>query len=470
MGTIIALFIFMNPAEEQKVEAWLTTADQKNLLTHKEPLFFKEEPNPDTPVIQVNPDVTFQTMEGFGAAVTGSFAYLINHHMSAGQRELLIKDLFTKDGIHMNYIRHTIGASDFSVDQEGNPSSYTYNDIETKQDYKLEHFSVAKDADVISLLQDLVTMNGKIKVLGTPWTAPAWMKYERTLNGWYLDYQNNSVYQSYADYFVKYIQAYQDKGIPIHSITIQNEPLFTSASYPSMSMSAEEQSRFIKEFLGPAFAKNNIATKIIGYDHNWNEGFNYASTLLADKETSKFIDGTAYHCYKGDPSSMSDVHEAFRHKSIYLTECSGGDWSKDFGSNLSWYMTNLLIGGTRNWAKTVLLWNLALDESGEPANGGCTNCRGVVTIDKKSGEVKRNVEYYAIGHASKFIDPGAVRIGSTSYKGDLESVAFINPDDSVVLIMVNPGESDASFQMNYDGKYFSYSLQSNSAVTFKWSS
>lgn len=465
-----ALLIFSDMSKNQTAEVWLTTADQKNLLSKHAAIPFDDELDPYIPIIQVDPNMEFQMMEGFGAAITGSTAYLMNKKMSTEQREALLKDLFTEDGIHMRYIRHTIGASDFSADQEGSPSSYTYNDIETGHDYKLDHFTIEKDADVIRLLQDITSRNEKIKVLGTPWTAPAWMKAESNLNGWYLDYEDKKVYKAYADYFVKYMKAYQEKGIPIDAITIQNEPEFTSSTYPSMSMSAEEQAMFIREYLQPAFQQNDIAAKIIGYDHNWNKGLEYARTLFANEQTRSYTDGTAYHCYEGKPASMSEVHENFPDKNIYLTECSGGDWNADFGSNLNWYMTNLLIGGPRNWAKTVLLWNTALDENGGPANGGCSNCRGVVTIDQNTGEVTRNVEYYAIGHASKFVDPGAVRIGSTSYKRDLESAAFKNPDGSVVLIMMNSGEADKSFQVNYKGQYISYRLPAKGAVTFKWSS
>ncbi|KAB8126224.1 beta-1,6-glucanase [Gracilibacillus oryzae] len=471
IGMMIMFFLMIKPINEQTdVELWLTTADQKNLLTEQDPLIFNEEPAANQPVIQVDPNVEFQTIEGFGSAITGSSAYLINNKMSIQQREKLLNDLFSEDGINMNFVRHTIGASDFSVDQEGNPFSYTYNDIETEADYNLEHFTIEKDADIIQLLQDIVSLNQEMKIMGTPWTAPAWMKYEKEMNGWYLDYENSNVYETYANYFVKYIKAYQEKGITIDAITVQNEPEFTSSAYPSMSMSAQEQSKFINEYLGPAFAANNIPTKIIGYDHNWANGLDYATTLFQDKRTNSFTAGTAFHCYEGDPSSMSKVHDAFPHKGIYLTECSGGKWNTDFGSNLSWYMSNLIIGGPRNWARTVMLWNTALDESGGPTNGGCADCRGVVTIDKQSGSVNKNVEYYAIGHASKFVKPGAVRISSTNYKGDIESVAFQNPDDSIVLILSNPGQDSKSFQVSYSGEYFSYSIEPNSAVTFKWSS
>ncbi|GIO91354.1 glycoside hydrolase family 30 protein [Paenibacillus lactis] len=464
--------IAIPPGTEDEIssEVWLTTGDQTNLLTQKAPVAFtNQDSSQETPNIKVNPEIRYQTMDGFGAAITGSSAYLINHTMTEAQRSSLLGDLFTEDGIRLSFVRHTIGASDFSVDEQGRPSSYTYDDIESGMDYGMEHFSIAKDADVVSLLQNMLKKNHAVKILGTPWTAPPWMKYgEKTYNGWYLDYTNPKVYAAYADYFVKYIQAYEASGIPIYGLTVQNEPAFTSPDYPSMSMGAEEQARFIRDYLGPAFTKQGIGTKIIAFDHNWGLGEAYARQVFGDAGAASYIDGTAYHCYEGSAEAMSAVHHDFPDKNIYLTECSGGQWSPDFGDNLSWQMDHLIIGAPRNAAKTVLFWNLALDPSGGPTNGGCKDCRGVITVNPATGDVEKNVEYYALGHASKFVDPGAVRIASTRYKGKLETVAYENPDGSLVLIGANPGAEELPFSVEWNGKAFSYSLPPQSAVTFKW--
>ncbi|RSL34706.1 beta-1,6-glucanase [Salibacterium salarium] len=454
--------------KEEKVNLWLTTPDQQNLLAKQEPLLFGDIDETDTPTILVDSNVEFQTMKGFGAAVTGSSAYLINQQLSSEQREELLQDLFSRDGIHMSYIRHTIGASDFSVDHEGSPATYTYNDIETGTDYNLDHFSIEKDKDVINLMQDIRSLNKEIGILGTPWTAPAWMKYNRKLNGSYLNYKDHRTYEAYADYFVKYIKAYADKGILVDAITIQNEPGHTSESYPTMSMNANEQAMFIKNYLGPAFSENQISTKIAAYDHNWENGVEYANNVLNDKEANKYTDGVAFHCYKGKPDSMTKVHKQFPDKNIYLTECSGGEWSPDFGDNLSWYMSNLIIGGPRNWARAVLLWNIALDTNGGPTNGGCSDCRGVVTIDREGGKVTKNSEYYALGHASKFVKAGALRISTSQYKDRIETVGYKNPDDSIVLIAANTSSETESFQVVFRDRSFTYTLDPNSAVTFKW--
>ncbi|MGZ7443069.1 glycoside hydrolase family 30 protein [Paenibacillus sp. TH7-28] len=458
------------PAGKLTAESWLTTPDRKNLMTPQPVSVFSGTDKYADAVINVDAGRQYQTMEGFGAAVTGSSAYLIGGKLSASQREALVDDLFTEDGIRLSYVRHTIGASDFSVDGSGKPSSYTYDDVPPGEtDFELNNFSVRRDARVIGLLREIVNKNQQIKVLGAPWTAPPWMKYGETVyNGWYLNYTDERVYRAYADYFVKYIQAYEAAGVPINAITVQNEPEFTTPDYPSMSMGAEEQAKFIGGYLGPALERSGLDTKIIAFDHNWDLGEPYARTVLGEREANKYTEGTAYHCYSGEPDVMTEVHDAFPDKAIYFTECSGGSWSEDFGNNLSWLMSKLLIGATRNWSETVLLWNLALDPEGGPVNGGCADCRGVVTIDPENGAVTRNAEYYALGHASKFVAPGAVRIDSSPAEADIENVAFRNADGTIVLIAANTGETPRTVKVVWKSRSFAYSLPAHSAVTFRW--
>jgi glucosylceramidase len=467
--TLILLHAPETAYERNHVDVWLTTADRSHLLAKQSQLDFMSDNRSDGMIIEVNPDKAFQTMDGFGAAVTGSSAYLMNHKMTVGQRESLLRDLFTDEGIRLSFVRHTIGASDYSVDSEGRPSSYTYNDIESGTDYELSRFSIGRDSDVTAVLRDIVALNGEAKVLGTPWTAPPWMKFgERTYNGWYLNYEDPRVYEAYANYFVKYIRAYKQAGVPIHAITVQNEPGYTTRLYPSMSMGAPEQAKFIRDYLGPAMEKAGLKTKIIAFDHNWDEAVEYASTVLGDEGAGRYIDGTAYHCYAGTPDAMAAIYDDFPDKHIYFTECSGGSWSSDFGENLKWAMSNLIIGAPRNWAKTVLMWNVALDPAGGPTNGGCSNCRGVVTIDPASGAVTRNVEYYALGHAAKFVRPGAVRIESTNHQGRIESVAYRNSDGSIVLVAANTGAQAAAFSVRWGGRSFGYVMRPASAATFSW--
>lgn len=355
--------------KQRTAEVWLTTGDQQNLLARQKPIPITDHHDADTIssvsstqepdisssafTIQIDPDKTYQTMDGFGAPMTGSSAHLINE-LPEEQQERLLKELFTTEGLNMDMVRHTIGASDYSVDESGVASSYTYDDIESGKDYDMESFSIEKDQEVVNMLERVADLKPDLNVLGTPWTAPAWMKYgEKTTNGWYLDYNDPQVYEAYARYFVKYIKAYQTKDIPIYGITLQNEPEFTSDKYPSMSMGAEEQAMFIQDYLGPALQDAGLDTRIIAYDHNWDQAVEYTDKVLGDEQVAAYIDGSAFHCYAGDPSAMSEVHERFPDKNIYFTECSGGEWSPDFGENLSWQMSNLIIGAPRNWAKNV---------------------------------------------------------------------------------------------------------------------
>ncbi|ASA23717.1 glycoside hydrolase family 30 protein [Paenibacillus donghaensis] len=470
---LVLVIIWRTEAESgtsSQARAWLTTADQSHLLTEQTPLVFGTGGESGGLSVDVNPHLRYQTMDGFGAAVTGSSAYLINEKLSGKQREQLLKELFTDSGIGMSFVRHTIGASDYSVDAGGQPVSYTYDDIESGTDYELEHFSVEKDREVITLLGDILQLNRELKVMGTPWSAPGWMKFgeNKTMNGGYLDYNDSGIYEAYANYFVKYLQAYKEAGVPVYAVTVQNEPGFATADYPSMNMGEAEQARFIREYLGPALEKSGLQTKLLGFDHNWDKGADYARALLSDSGTNKYTAGTAYHCYAGEPEAMSEVHDAYPDKGIYFTECSGGGWSGDFGDSLSWNMSKLIIQSPRNWAKSVLFWNLALDPEGGPENGGCGDCRGVVTVDPQTGEISRNVEYYALGHAGKFVRPGAVRIDSTQVEGQLETVAYENPDGSTALIAASPGEEAVSFTVRYRSESFHYTLPAKSAVTFTW--
>ncbi|MCE4049311.1 glycoside hydrolase family 30 protein [Bacillus sp. Au-Bac7] len=473
----LLIFAYMNPVnktsnqktvDETEVLVWQTTGDQADLLEKKDSLYFSNQHSPSLPTVAIEPNTAYQQMDGFGAAVTGSTAYLLQNEDDS-ERNSILTDLFTSKGINLSIVRHTIGSSDFSVDVNGNPSSYTYNDTNGEPDYDMNYFSIKKDKDVVGSLQDILTLNKDIQVLGTPWSAPAWMKFgEKTLNGWYLDYTNDKVYKAYADYFVRYVKAYKSNGIDISAVTIQNEPEFTSANYPSMSMGAEEQAKFIGQYLGPAFQANNLETKIIGFDHNWDSAVQYTSALFEDSTALKYIDGTAFHCYEGTPAAMAQIHENFPSKHIYLTECSSGKWSESFADNFSWQMSNLMIGGPRNWAKAVLMWNIALDENNGPVNGGCSICTGLLTIDKKTGTTTKNAEYYALGHASKFVQPHAVRIYSSNFPGTIETVAYQNPDKSIILLALNPMDKEKSFQIETNGTYFTYSLPPKSAVTFSW--
>ncbi|MEI7724669.1 MAG: glycoside hydrolase family 30 beta sandwich domain-containing protein [Bacteroidota bacterium] len=451
------------PDNGGKVQVWLTKGDKSKLLNREADLPVQTQGSTAWPVMNVDTSVQYQTIEGFGAALTGSSAYLLHHKMSEGARQTLLRKLFdTVNGAGISYLRLTIGASDFSL------SDYTYNDLPAGQnDFNLQHFSLARDTeDVVPMLKEIIGITPSVKLMGSPWSPPAWMKTNGSLKGGKL---KTDCYPVYADYFVRYIQEMKNRGITIAAITPQNEPLFFTANYPCMEMQPTEQASLIKNHLGPKFQSAGISAKIIIYDHNW-DNTNFAISILGDQDAKNYIAGTAFHAYAGDVSAMSIVHNAFPDKGLYFTEISGGAWATDFSSNLMWNMRNIFIGTTQNWSKCVLLWNIALDQGYGPTNNGCNNCRGVVTINSASGQTTFNEEYYSIAHFSKFVRPGASRIALSIPQGltNLGAVAFLNPDGSKAMIVCNYGSSLTTFSVKQGERNFSYSIPAQSIVSFVW--
>lgn len=449
-----------------KADVWLTTGDQTKLLSHESDLSITETVNTTLPVIAIDASQAMQEIEGFGAALTGSSAYLIGN-LGAGQRAALLNELFdAEDGIGISYLRMTIGASDFSL------SDYTYNDMPAGEtDFDLTKFSIAPDQeDVVPVLKQIVAVAPDIRIMGTPWSAPAWMKTNGSLR--YVAGQENKLkteaYDVYARYFVKYIETFAAEGITIDAITPQNEPLYFTAGYPSMHMTAGEQRDFIKNNLGPVFEAEGIDTKIIIYDHNWDRP-EYATSILDDAAAKAYVAGSAFHAYAGNVTAMTTVHNAHPDRGLYFTEISGGEWATNFSDNLQWNMRNIFIGTTKNWSKTALLWNLALDENHGPTNNGCADCRGVVTINA-GGSITRNVEYYSIAHFSKFVRPGARRVASSISQSvaGLDYVAFVNSDGSRTLVLANDDTAAKAMTVKEGAAQFNYALPARSVATITW--
>lgn len=446
-----------------KARVWVTSGDQSKLLSQGNDISITVLTDSSFPTITLDPSEKLQEIEGFGAALTGSSAYLINRKMTSPQRKTLLEDLFDREkGIGISYLRMTIGASDFSLED------YTYDDMPAGEtDAALQQFTIAKDQeDVVPVLKEVVGIAPEIRIMGSPWTAPAWMKTNGSLKGGSL---KADFYDAYAQYFVKYVQAYAAEGISIDAVTPQNEPLYFTAGYPCMEMQASDQLTFIKDHLGPAFSAAGLTTKIITYDHNW-DNTQYAISILDDPAAKAYVAGSAFHAYAGNVSAMSVVHSAHPDKGLYFTEISGGEWATNFSDNLQWNMANIFMGTTKNWSKNVLLWNLALDESHGPTNHGCQDCRGVVTIQSANGSVTRNVEYYSIAHFSKFVRPGAFRISSTPFQNgtNLDNVAFVNPDGTKVLVVANAGAIPRSFTAKWDEGQFTYFMPATSVATIVW--
>lgn len=443
----------------QVVQVYETRGDQSRLLARQADLTATTTTATGT-IISIDPSVTYQSFDGAGASFTDASSYLIQHKMSAAQRNALMEDLFSPSGLNLSLMRLTIGASDFSQ------SHYSYDDMPAGQtDPSLAHFSIASaKVDVIPTAKAALDLNPKLKIMASPWSAPGWMKTSDSLITGSL---KPAAYPYFADYLVTYIQAMKAEGVPIFAITLQNEPGFEPSNYPGMRVDPADRAVFIGQYLGPKMKASGLGTKLFDYDHNWDAPAS-PLTVLGDATANPYVDGVAWHCYGGDVSAQGTVHDAYPTKDVYFTECSGGQWAPEFSGTFTWMMKNLIIGSANNWGKGVLLWNLALDENYGPHLGGCGDCRGVVTINSTTGEVTKNVEYYALGHISKFVRSGAVRISSTSVNG-LSTVAFKNSDDgSVVLIVLNESASAQGFAIQKGDYSASYSLPSGAATTFVW--
>ncbi|MBW6490352.1 MAG: glucosylceramidase [Lentimicrobium sp.] len=452
-----------NPPGGNKVQVYLTKGDKSVLFEKQKDIEFVQSVPTGMAVLKIDTGFKYQQIEGYGAALTGSSAWLINRKLSSVARQSLLDELFNPEtGIGVSYLRLTMGASDFSL------SDFTYNDLPSGQtDFELAQFSLWQDYDdVIPVLKSIIQVSPEIKLMGSPWSPPAWMKTNNSLVGGKL---KSNCYDVYADYFIRYINSMKEEGIVIDAITIQNEPLHYTAAYPCMEMQATEQLEFIKNHLGPKFSAAGIKTKILLYDHNWDEP-GYPITILNDPDAKQFITGSAFHAYAGDVSAMSAVHNAHSDKGLYFTEISGGEWATDFAGNLMWNMRNIFIGTARNWSKNALLWNLALNENFGPQNNGCSNCRGVITINSVSGEIIRNEEYYSIAHFSKFVRPGATRVSGNLPQsvGDAGVVAFRNTDGSMTLIAANYGNQTISFAVEQDKTIFKVSIPAVSVSTYTW--
>ncbi|MGF2411004.1 MAG: glycoside hydrolase family 30 protein [Ferruginibacter sp.] len=448
--------VVITPPSNTDVSFWVTKADQTILLQKQSGLLAFGSAGSSSQVITLDSTQTFQTVDGFGYTLTGGSAALINA-LPAAEKSSLLNELFGTGGnsIGVSYLRVSLGASDLSA------SVFSYDDMPAGQsDINLTNFSLSKDTvDVIPILKQILAINPAIKIMASPWSAPVWMKDNGNSMGGGLQTQ---YYNVYAKYFVKYIQAMQAKGITIDAVTIQNEPQH-GGNNPSMVMSAAEQASFVKTELGPVFQAAAIKTKIIVWDHNCDNA-NYPITVLNDAAAKQYINGSAFHLYGGDISALSVVHSAHPDKSLYFTE----QWTSSTGAfdgDFKWHIKNVVIGAMNNWSKTALEWNLANDGGFNPHTpGGCTQCKGALTLD---GTITRNVAYYIIAQASKFIPPGSVRIASVT-TGSLSNVAFKTPAGKTVVLVLNDGTSAQTVSIKSGTRIITSVLPGGAAATYLW--
>lgn len=415
------------------IQSFITTPDRQRL--HSPTILATNGQSGDV-TITISERRTQQTMRGFGASLTDSSAFLLSR-LSASKRDAALRTLFdtATGGIGFSVLRVPMGASDFTP--RGN---YTYNDLAPGEtDHEQKRFSIKPDeAYILPLLRRIRQINPALTIMASPWSAPAWMKTSKNINGGWLDWP---AYAAYARYFVRFVEAYKKAGVRVDYITLQNEPRLERDSYPTMRMEPGDQARFVKEHLGPAFRKAGIKTKILVWDHNWDVP-DFPMEVLKDSAARPYIAGVAWHAYAGKPEAQDIVRRAYPQMETHFTESSGGAFAPDFGGNVRWDIANLVVGATKYGASTVLKWNLALDPQHGPRNGGCTDCRGVITIDPVTGKITKNEEFYAFGHASRWVRPGAVRL-ETNDTNNFPGAAFRNRDRSLVFVGANGDTSKA---------------------------
>ncbi|ADY53615.1 Glucan endo-1,6-beta-glucosidase [Pseudopedobacter saltans DSM 12145] len=451
--------IIQPPKTETKsdVDFWLTNTDQSSLFKKQNvSLLFGPAANTGS-TIEIDDSKQFQEIDGFGYTLTGGSATLINS-LNESSKAALLKELFQHDGnnIGVSYLRISLGASDLSE------SVFTYNDLPVGEiDLELKKFTLEKEKkDLIPVLKQIISIFPQIKIMASPWTPPLWMKTNNNSVGGSL---RPEYYDVYARYLAKYIQEMAKEGIIIDALTVQNEPLHPGNN-PSLLMLAADQKNFVKNNLGPVFKAENIKTKIVVYDHNADKP-EYPIEILNDPDAKKYVDGSAFHLYAGSISALSTVHNAHPDKNIYFTEQWVGAPS-NFSGDFKWHVENVIIGSMNNWSKVALEWNLAADALQKPhTQGGCTQCLGALTIDGPS--ISRNVAYYIIAHASKFVRPGSKRIFSSAAT-NLQNVAFKTPEGKIALIVLNKSGATQSFNVKYNGKQVSSTLNAGSVGTYVW--
>ncbi|MBS2539615.1 ricin-type beta-trefoil lectin domain protein [Catenulispora sp. NF23] len=456
-------------AANEPVNVWLTTTNDsggRNVtqgLAQQAPVSFSAGSGSSGQVVTVDENTKYQQFTGAGASFTDTAAWLINSSgaLSASTRNTLMNNLFSPTtGIGLDFLRNPMGASDLAR------YNYTYDDMPSGQtDPSLANFSIAHDlVDVLPLTKQAQQLNPGLKVMGTPWTAPPWMKDSGAYSQGWLQSQ---YYAAYAQYFVKYIQAYQAQGVPIDFVSVQNEPTCCSG-YPSMQWNGSGLDYFTVNDLLPAFHAASLSTKVLALDWNPDSYASYGAPTVDDAtvRNDPNFGGIAWHGYEGDVSTQTDIHNQYPDVDSYDTEHSGGTWI----ANQQQEDMNNIIDYTRNWGKSVVKWSLAVDQNMGPHNGGCGTCTGLVTVhngDSQSGQVDYNIEYYDMGQLTKFVKPGAYRIDSTA-DTSVPNVAWINPDGSKALVAYNESGSTQTLTVNWGNETFSYSLPAQTSATFVW--
>ncbi|MFJ6198061.1 ricin-type beta-trefoil lectin domain protein [Micromonospora sp. NPDC092111] len=460
-------------AAGESVNVWLTTTSDAGGRTvtrglqPQTPVAFAASSGSATHTITVDENTRYQQFEGAGASITDTTAYLLRGGpVSAATRDEVMRKLFSPtDGIGLSFVRNPIGASDLS-----RPGNVSLDD--TCCD--LNGFGAnGYNTNVELLTAQARQLNPSLRVMVVPWSAPGWMKDNGRMDqmGW-LKYE---YYATYAQYFVKTIQAYAARGVKVDYLSVQNEPNCcqsgnpTAMDYPGMSWNSSGLVELTKNFVYPAFRAAGITTKVLVHDWNYGDYGTIGAGLLGDAavRTDPLFGGIAWHGYFGDPSVGSQVQGQYPAVPQFSTEHSGGTW---VGNQHNEDMADI-VNYARNWSRSVVKWSLAVNQNGGPHNGGCGTCTGLITVQEggaRAGQVDYTVEYYTTGHLTKFVRTGASRIASTA-NGTVSNVAWRNPDGGKALLAHNGGGSAQSVKVVWGNQSFTYSLPARTTATFTWS-
>lgn len=455
---ILSFLILLVVEGNSQFSQTVTSADVRFLLKQiEQPIVGSNTAKQSIDTIYFNQQIQFQKIEGFGYTLTGGSAALL-HQLPSQKRDAILQEIFGQgqNALNVNYLRISMGASDLDA------AVFSYDDLVAGTvDPDLTKMSIAKDLErLIPILKEIKAIQPNLKLMATPWSPPVWMKDNGQSKGGHL---LPKYYATYAQYFVKYIQLMRAEGLTINAVTIQNEPEH-GGNNPSMLMTAEEQTKFIKNHLGPLFKNQGINTEIVIWDHNADNP-NYPIQILNDSIAKSYVSAAAFHLYLGHESALSKVYYAHPDKKIYFTEQWTGA-KGNFAGDFMWHMEHVVIGTMANWSSLVLEWNLANDPNfGPHTPGGCTECLGAMTI--AGSEIKRNVSYYIIGQIAPFVPRGAIRVETKSVNPKIQSIGFVRPDGKKVLLALNTGK-ECVFTIDFEQKKYNFTLPEKSASTIVW--
>lgn len=464
---------------EGYVQVYETTGTKSKLMSRESDLTFSDiDDTSVNAVVSIDEKQIKQEVEGFGGALTHASAYVLSK-MSADDRRSVLETLYsTEKGAAFQMVRVPIGASDYTTYINGEMEYFTLDDMpEGATDEKLEHFNTKYDEqELIPVLQEILEINPNIEVVAASWSAPAWMKESKVLNRGSLAQEYE---ETYADYLVKYVKAYKEKGINIKYLSVQNEPLVDNMRYPVMTMDEYQMARLIK-YTGEKLKKEGLETRLLAYDHNYDSSVNTTvddfATEIFESDAKKYVDGIALHGY-GTFQAPEEFAEGFRvynekyDTKSFLTEIAEGTWSADFASNLSYSLENMILTPLNYGSSGSIYWNVVLYDDGTPAKT-TNDCLGVVNVSKKDSSVSKNSAYYAMAHISKYVytEEGNPKVISCeSEDPSVLASAFLRGDGHVVTVVTNLSDKYATnVDVHYDEKSFTYEIQPQSVVTFVW--